>query len=134
MLRLLWAAVNQPSSLHLIPSQLLQPKPPRRYTVTLTGNSPHPNVSELPGLCRSFLSGDSDDLIHALQNAIPHADTISKAQAALHASDLETLRMFFVAGPKRNRTLLAHRGVSSPLILQDELDDLFVLAGPTPDQ
>jgi hypothetical protein len=125
LLRLAWAAFHQPASPHDFPSQLLGPWPPRQYRFDWEQDrenlAPGPFLSSL----RDFLSGASDHLLQLLNDALPAREGLSTFQRAQQASDLEVLTAFYSLGPRRNRELSRQHELPSPLILQEEPDDLL---------
>jgi hypothetical protein len=75
-----------------------------------------------------FLAGASNELSQLLKDAIPAAEKVSPFQQNLQLNDLEILGSFFERGPKRNRDLRERHGISGPIIPQEQLDDLLVVA------
>ena len=125
LLRLTWAAFHRPASPHDFPAQLLATRPPPQYRFNWEPVpkqvGPEPFLNSLQG----FLSGVSDCLLQMLSDAAPAGDAICPFQRALHARDLEVLSGFFNLGPKRNYALARRHRLVSPLIPQEELDDLL---------
>jgi len=126
LLRLIWAAVHQPSSPHDFPAQMLGGRPPRRYLFRWqVGGAEHLKPESLLRALQGFLAGASDDLLRLLREALPADDSLSPFQRALHAGDLETLAAFYVSGPRRNLELSRQHKLVGPLIAQEQLDDLL---------
>ncbi|MDB6022665.1 MAG: Excinuclease subunit [Pedosphaera sp.] len=126
LLRLLWAALRQPVSPFDFPTPLLNSRPPREFHFTLS-----PGSQNWIELVEKFFAGESDALVPALAEAVPHGVSFSVFQLNLHASDLEILSTFFERGPKRNLALRAQNGMNDPIIKQEQLDDLLVFAERT---
>lgn len=127
LLRLIWAAFNQPGSPYDFPAPLLGSKPPREYFFQSTRNLSGQGMEEWVERVEKFMAGDSDELIQALTQVIPGQD-ISAFQRSLQLNDLETLTGFFMRGPKRNRDLRKQYDITARVIAQGELDDLLVMA------
>lgn len=125
LLRLTWAAFYQPTSPHDFPLQLLNARPPGRYRVNWAPAPLPIGPQSFLDALQGFLSGTSDRLLQLLSDISPAGDTICPFQRALHARDLELLTTFFNAGPRRNCELTRLHGLASPLIPQEELDDLL---------
>jgi len=126
LLRLTWAAWHQPVSHHDFPAQLLANKPPRRYRFEWDPKAAFWQPDSYRRCLEGFLAGTSDDLVQLLTEAVPAGDDLSPFQRALHARDLEVLCQFYEHGPKRNRELSRCYNLPTPLILQEQLDDLLV--------
>jgi len=126
LLRLTWAAWHQPVSHHDFPAQLLANKPPRRYRFEWDPKAAFWQPDSYRRCLEGFLAGTSDDLVQLLTEAVPAGDDLSPFQRALHARDLEVLCQFYEHGPKRNRELSRCYDLPTPLILQEQLDDLLV--------
>ncbi|MDB6125824.1 MAG: Excinuclease subunit domain protein [Pedosphaera sp.] len=126
LLRVLWAALHQPSSPHDFPALLIAPKPPRQYALDLNANPVRLEPAHLADAIESFFGGTSDTLIHLLSEALPAQETISSFQRNLQLSDIETLTGFFERGPKRNHHLRQQYELPDHVIPQEELDDLLV--------
>lgn len=126
LLRLTWAAWHQPASPHDFPAQLLGIKPPCYYRFEW---NPHPapwSRDSFLGCLEGFLAGKSDSLVQLLIETVPARDGLSPFQRALQAKDLEILRQFYQHGPRRNYELSQRHNLPTPLISQEELDDLLV--------
>src|SRR5262245_2742250 len=52
MLRLTWAVVHRPESLHALPRQILQPKPPRRFRISFPQRHTNLSREHLLDCCR----------------------------------------------------------------------------------
>jgi excinuclease UvrABC nuclease subunit len=120
LLRLLWAAWKQPTSPHDFPAPLLSAKLPREYVF-------REGCGSWMELSKNFLAGESDDLVRALANALPRAETLCAFQRNLQTSDLEILCNFFERGPKRNNALRKEHDIEESIIAQEQLDDLLVI-------
>lgn len=128
LLRLLWAAIHQPVSPHDFPAPLLGARPPRQYVFLLVQNK----TLHLPDIwvraVEQYLDGTSSEIIDMLKEAVPKAETVSLFQQNLQTNDLEILTSFFEHGTKRNHDLRDRHGISGPIIPQEKLDDLLVVA------
>jgi hypothetical protein len=127
LLRTIWAVLCQPASPHDFPSPLLAAKPPRNYFLPLDTN-PAVESDWFAGAIEHFCAGTSNELIDLLTGALPQGEHICSFQRNLQASDLEVLTEFFERGPRRNRDIRRDYELTEPIIPQDELDDLLVLA------
>jgi hypothetical protein len=125
LLRLAWAALHQPASPHDFPAQLLSSRPPGQYRFTWKSSPAPMSPKAFLASLHSFLAGASDSLLQLLGEAVPAGEDLSPFQRALHAKDLETLAEFYGLGPRRNWELSREHKLSSPLIPQEELDDLL---------
>ncbi len=95
LLRLLWAAVNQPASPHDFPAWLLGFNPPREFVVTLHHNLANSDGDNLVLCLEKFLAGKSTTFLDFLSDAPPADAAISNFQRNLLAEDLETLTNLF---------------------------------------
>lgn len=120
LLRLLWQTAHRPPELNALPRRLVLEKPPARFDF----NAPA-TIEWFEPLC-AFLAGNSTQLIESLAARAPAFETVFERQA--QQADLELLKQFFLIGPRRNRELVERTRRGAGLILQDELDDLRILA------
>jgi predicted GIY-YIG superfamily endonuclease len=127
LLRLLWSALNQPQSPHEFPTALIASKPPRTYTLRIDGNRGVLEPDSMATAIANYLGGISDELVQLLLNSLPRTETLCTFQQKMQAEDLEILSGFFERGTKRNFQLRQQYGVTGPIILQEELDDLLVI-------
>lgn len=129
LLRLLWAAVHQPSSPHDFPSPLLHAKPPRRFRLSL----PDPTSCDAPIFTQLplFLKGADNSFLEVLSTSLPPESSLCPFHRALQRADLETLNEFYRCGPRRNYQLRAQGQTPCSLIPQEQLDDLLALASPS---
>jgi len=125
LLRLVWAALQQPSSPQDFPVRMLGSRPPRRCRFPWRPGRPAIGQTAFLNSLQGFLAGTSDDLLQALGEAVPAGEALSPFQRALHARDLETLTAFYGSGPRRNCQLSEEHRLPGPLIAQEELDDLL---------
>jgi predicted GIY-YIG superfamily endonuclease len=125
LLRLSWAVLHQPASPHDFPAQLLAARAPRQYRFQWEPGPTPVSPKRFTAALEDFLSGASDHLLQLLKDAAPAGDAVCPFQRALHARDLELLQGFFSVGPKRNHDLARRHKLASPLIRQEELDDLM---------
>jgi excinuclease UvrABC nuclease subunit len=128
LLRLVWAAFHQPASPYDFPTPLLGSRPPRQYLFQFSRNTSGQTPDVWVKSVEEFLAGTSNELIQLLTEAVPAAETVSPFQQNLQLKDLEIIGSFFEHGPKRNRDLRDRHGITSPIIPQEELDDLLVVA------
>jgi len=123
--RSLWAAQNQPISIHDFPCGMFAEKPPRQWTVDLTAEE---TAAKLGLLVGEFLEGTSLQIVDWFRQCLPNA--IHPFQQQLHESDLAALSEFFRVGPQRNHRLRQENGLEGHLILQDSLDDFIAMSRP----
>jgi excinuclease UvrABC nuclease subunit len=126
LLRLTWAAWHQPASPHEFPARLLSSKPPCHYRFEWNLNPTPWSRDSFLGCLQGFLAGKSDSLVQLLTETVPARDDLSPFQRALQAKDLEILGQFYQHGPRRNHELSQRHNLPTPLISQEELDDLLV--------
>jgi GIY-YIG catalytic domain-containing protein len=124
VLRLLWGVLHQPHAPSEFPLLLLRAAPPRQYTVDFAGCAAA--LDEWHGLLAAFFTGASSQLLSALQRDLPAGAHLSRFQLNYVQFDLDLLEEFFETGPKRNFELWLKHSLPTPLILQEELDDLMV--------
>ena len=125
LLRLTWAAFRQPASPHDFPAQLLATRPPPQYRFNRAEVPVQVGAEPFFISLQGFLSGASDHLLQLLSDLMPGSDAVCLFQRALHARDLEVLTEFFNLGPRRNWELTSRHRLATPLIPQEELDDLL---------
>jgi hypothetical protein len=125
LLRLVWAALHQPSSPHEFPARMLGSRPPRQHRFQWRPGTPRLRPEPFLGALQGFLAGTSDHLLQLLGEAVPAGEGLSSFQRALHAGDLEALAEFYSSGPRRNCELSQQHKLPGPLIGQEELDDLL---------
>lgn len=128
LLRLLWAALNQPASPVEFPRRLLGGKPAREYSFEIDQIRTRFDLPHLAGVFDSFLAGTSPDLIDLLRQHLPLAENLQPFHRALQSADLELLEDFYKRGPERNRALRDRYGIESQQIPQERLDDLLALS------
>jgi predicted GIY-YIG superfamily endonuclease len=126
LLRLTWAAWHQPASPHDFPAQLLGSKPPCNYRFEWNLNPAPWSPDSFLCCLQGFLTGKSDSLVQLLTETVPARDDLSPFQRDFQAKDLEILSQFYQHGPRRNFELSQRYDLPTPLIFQDELDDLLV--------
>jgi hypothetical protein len=120
LLRLLWQGVHRPSELNALPRRLVLERPP-----TMFDFNHHSDVAWFESLS-AFLAGMSAGIIESLAARAPAFPTAFEQQA--QQADFESLQQFFLLGPRRNRELAERTQRREGLILQEELDDLRILA------
>lgn len=128
LLRLLWAALNQPSSYVDFPHRLLSARPPFRFGFSLDKIEQRFGGRQMLRDLAELLSGVSAQLVHLLTQHLPRAERLSGFDRSLQATDLELLADFFKFGPERNCLLKRQHGISDRQIAQDRLDDLLALS------
>lgn len=124
VLRLLWGVLHQPHTPSEFPSLLLRAAPPRQYTLDFAGCAAA--LDEWHGQLAAFFTGASPQLLAAFQTNLPPGAQLSRFQLNYFQADLDLLAEFFKTGPKRNFDLWVKHSLPTPLILQEELDDLLV--------
>lgn len=128
LLRLLWIAEHRPATIHALPTSLTRDRHPTQMTFDV---EPLGGAS-MVGMLRDFLDGESSELVGCFDwSANVHAQG-ELCLARLCELDLESLARFQRFGPARNRHLREHCAHPEPVIAQDELDDLLVIAPPLP--
>jgi hypothetical protein len=132
LLRLIWAAVNHPTSPHDFPQRLLSQKPPARYVLKLipAGESDRHAIPAETWIdaIRNFFGGTSEELFSLLGEELPTLEALIPFQRSLQTIDLETLTGFYRFGTRRNYELRTNFGIESVLIARNQLDDLVVRA------
>jgi hypothetical protein len=101
LLRLVWAALHQPSSPQDFPAQMLGSRPPRQYCFRWRPNTRQMSFGPFLSSLESFLEGTSDHLLQLLGEAVPAGESLCPFQRALYTADLETLMAFYVSLPIR---------------------------------
>jgi len=123
--RSLWAAQNQPVSIHNFPCGMFSEKPKRQWALNFAAQDTAAKAHLLVG---EFLAGTSLQILDWLQQCLPTA--VHPFQQQLHTTDLAVLSEFFRIGPQRNYRLRQENGLESHLILQDSLDDFIAMSRP----
>lgn len=129
LLRLLWVAHAELPERFEFPLALCKEEAVMDYELNLRDEAltgPLGAPASWPTLLERFLQGTSRALLPALSERILQLTTIPPFFARWIEEDLLALDAFFQIGPKRNRRLKKHSGVSGRLIAQDEIDDLLV--------
>jgi predicted GIY-YIG superfamily endonuclease len=92
VLRLGWAAANQPRSPSEFPAGLFSPRPPRPCFIRLQSRA---DVLQFKARLCSFLDGISAELVAFLTSTLPLDDRVAPVLTASQTLDLETLTNFF---------------------------------------
>ncbi len=124
LFRLIWIADHRPESVYDLPLALLRIGPDDSFTVTLDESA----AAAWLGPLQNFLDGSDNTFPALLEAKLSGGLDPGGSVAVLVREDLEALRVFSRFGPERNRGLRQRCGLDSPLIGQNELDDLLVLA------
>lgn len=127
LLRLLWAAHNKPKRFFQYPSQLVRPKPPYDFTVSLGKKLTGTERKEWVSDTRRFLAGTSRRLLERLTLQLLENEKILPFLYAFIQEDLETLEEFYEMGPLRNKRLRHSCGIREKFIAQERIDDLLVI-------
>ena len=125
MLRLLLRALNGLGAPDQFPPRVLGPKPPRRWTVSLSGDLDRPAEFWIEGL-RLYLQGRSSVIVEGMREVLGDGNGYGAFWQNLHLHDFEMAEAFFERGPKRNRALKEAYGLSESLLDPAQLDDLLV--------
>ncbi|MEX0720324.1 MAG: GIY-YIG nuclease family protein [Balneolaceae bacterium] len=116
MLKLLYVLDKPIRSAHYLPSQLLNRITPQKFNISLD--------NQTGVLVDQFLKGSSDLLVDILEEMILTITFSDRFTENYFDQELEMLRMFFVLGPQRNYRIQKELELDSPVINQDEIDDL----------
>jgi predicted GIY-YIG superfamily endonuclease len=126
--RLLWAIEVEPMNIHGFPSHILRNKATRAERFKFSPGCV-PAATLGAALLRGFFLGESDALIGMLSAELKlWHERLDPFAKALLGEDMRALQDFYQSGPVRNASLRARHGISDPLIGQDEIDDLIILA------
>lgn len=125
LLRLLWIRAEGADSL---PAILTNRRKLSEFVVPFASDSGDETTERIEyRAVKQFFNGTAQTLIGSLER-ITKRKSLSPFHLSLVETDLETLREFHAKHAKRNYRLKRDLGVETPLIAQDRLDDLFVLA------
>lgn len=121
LMRLGWCVAAAPSSLHGLPRLA--------YADRLPPHLPLPRALPPPlnslNLWEDFFAGRQAQLLDAFAVALPAALPEDVRRTA--ERDLERLRAFYAAGPRRNRQLCQRAGLEGAWLAPEELDDIVAL-------
>ena len=120
---LIWSYLHCPQSHHDFPFGMLRAQPPKTFLIS--AERTQRDVSRLQECLPKYLAGISSELLDLLLIAIPAGPPLNRA---LHEAAFLTLTAFYASGPQRTRQLRDQHEPNAPLVLQDRLDDLIVLA------
>lgn len=101
-------------------------RPPRRVELFVTPSGPG-RPAAWGEWTRSYLGGDSNELLERIREALPVAKSPTPFWGQAQALDLEAAEEFFVRGPRRLRELRERHGVRSRVMVASALDDLLAV-------
>jgi excinuclease UvrABC nuclease subunit len=127
-LRLLWAITHDlAENRFCFPGQLARYQAPAHYEIRFPKNFPFDARNECFSRLRSFLRGTRETLTPFLVEKLLEQPGIPPFLYRTIQDDIELLREFYLAIPRRNYRLRKQNGISkNHLIAQEELDDLIV--------
>lgn len=128
LLRLLWAAFHQPSSVDEFPHRLLSGRPALRYRFSVKEYCSRIDLPQLRTGLENYLAGVSPQLIEILGEHLPSPERLLPFHQNLQSTDLELVSDFYKFGPERNQALRKQHGVPGLHIPQERLDDLLALS------